>query len=386
MADVGSRHEDHDPAQIAALLDRELDPAERASAEAIVAVCPSCAALYDDLRSLARAAAALPTAQRTRDFRLTAADAARLSGTPREPVATTSRLTSEMTDPRTTAAHATHDPILVAALTDRSPTATDRAAAEALVAGCSLCAQLHADLIAIGAAARAMPTPARPRDFVLTPADAERLRPTGWRRLVAAFGTARDGFSRPLAVGLTTLGLAGLLVTTVPSILPMSSATSGGPSAAQDSSGGISSLPATVAGAAEGRASSAPAPLVPGASAIAAAPTGLPAGADGPPAVAAASQAPGAAATQAPAAAASNGYLGGLAAPPQTPLPQGTTTDAATKASGGVTNDVEAVGQDNNLASRTDSGASAPLILSGVLLLAGLGLFLLRWAVRRFGR
>jgi hypothetical protein len=316
---------------------------------------------------------------RTRDFRLTAADAARLSGTPGEPVATTSRLTSEMTEPRTTAAHATHDPILIAALTDRAPTATDRAAAEALVAGCSLCAQLHADLVVLGAAAKAMPTPARPRDFVLTPADAARLRPTGWRRFVAAFGTARDGFSRPIAVGLTTLGLAGLLVTTVPSLLPGSSATSGGPSAAQDSTGGPASLPATVAGAAEGRASSAAAPLVPAASAIADAPTGLPA-------AAAASQIPPAAASLAPAAAASNGYLGGLAAPPQTPLPQGTTTDAATKASGGVTNDVEAVGQDNKLASRTDAGASAPVILSGVLLLAGLGLFLLRWAVRRIGR
>jgi hypothetical protein len=371
VADAGGRHEDHDEARIAALLDRDLDPTERASAEAIVAVCPSCAALYGDLRSLARATATFPTTQRTRDFRLTVADAARLSGTPGEPVATTSRLTSEMTDPRTTAAHTTHDPILVAALTDRSPTATDRAAAEALVAGCSLCAQLHADLVALGAAARAMPTPARPRDFVLTPADAEHLRPTGWRRFVTAFGTARDGFSRPLAVGLTTLGLAGLLVTTVPSLLPVSSATSGGPSAAEDSSGGISSLPATVAGAAAGRASSVPGPLAPGASAIADAPTG-------PPAFAVASQAP--------AAAASNGYLGGLAAPPQTPLPQGTTTDAATKASGGVTNDVEAMGQDNNLASRTDSGASARLILSGVLLLAGLGLFLLRWTVRRSGR
>ncbi len=371
MADAVGRHEDHDPALIAALLDRELDPAERASAEAIVAVCPSCAALYDDLRSLARASQALPTVPRTRDFRLTAADAARLAGAQGEPVATTSRLTSEMTDPRTTAAHATHDPILIAVLTDRSPTATERAAAEALVAGCSLCAELHADLIALGAAARAMPTPARPRDYVLTPADAARLRPTGWRRLVGAFGTARDGFSRPLAVGLTTLGLAGLLVTTVPSILTVGSATSGGPSAAQDSTGGIASMPATVAGAAVGRASSVPAPLAPGAPAIADAPSG-------PPAFAAASAAP--------AAAASNGYLGGLAAPPQTPLPQGATSDGGAKASGGVTNDVEAVGEDNTLSSRTDAGVSAPLILSGVLLLAGLGLFLLRWAARRTGR
>src|SRR5206468_4581458 len=140
-----------------------------------------------------------------------------------------SRLTNEMTDPRTTAAHASHDPILVAALSDRSLTATERAVAEALVAGCSRCAELHADLVALGAAARAMPTPARPRDYLLTPADAVRLRPTGWRRVVGAFGTARDGFSRPLAVGLTTLGLAGLLVTTVPTILQgrVSSGTSG---------------------------------------------------------------------------------------------------------------------------------------------------------------
>ena len=376
MADAVGRHEDHDPAQIAALLDRELDPAERATAEAIIAVCPSCAALYDDLRSLARAAWALPTVPRTRDFRLTAADAARLTEVVGEPVAAASRLTNEMTDPRTTAAHATHDPILVAALTDRSLSVTERAEAEALVAGCSLCAQLHADLVALGAAARAMPTPARSRDYVLTPADAARLRPTGWRRVAGAFGTARDGFSRPLAIGLTTLGLAGLLVTAVPSILTVSSATSGGPSAAQDSSGGIASMPATVVGAAEGRASSVPAPLAPGASAIADAPSG-------PPFAVAAPSAAAAAASPAPAAAASNGYLGGLAAPPQTPIPQGAT---ATKTSGGVTNDVEPVGEDDNLASRADTGAPMPLILSGGLLLAGLGLFLLRWAARRTAR
>ena len=44
----------------------------------------------------------------------------------------------------------------------------------------------------------------------------------GWRRFVAAFGSPRDVFSRPLAVGLTTLGLAGLLLASAPSILPAS--------------------------------------------------------------------------------------------------------------------------------------------------------------------
>ena len=202
------------------------------------------------------------------------------------------------------------------------------------------------------------------------PGGAASSAPSG-RRVTAS--------AEPLAVGLTTLGLAGLLVTTVPSILPISGATSGGPSAAQDSSGGISSLPATVAGAAEGRASSVPAPVAPAASAIADAPSG-------PPFAAAAPSAAAAAVSPAPAAAASNGYLGGLAAPPQTPLPEGATTGGATKSSGGVTNDVEPVGEDNNLASRADTGASMPLILSGVLLLAGLGLFLLRWAARRTAR
>ena len=72
--------------------------------------------------------------------------------------------------------------------------------------------------------------------------------------------------------------------------------------------------------------------------------------------------------------------------PHPSPLPQGATTGGATKTSGGVTNDVEPVGADNDLSSRADTGASAPLILSGVLLLAGLGLFLLRWAARRSGR
>ena len=72
--------------------------------------------------------------------------------------------------------------------------------------------------------------------------------------------------------------------------------------------------------------------------------------------------------------------------PAADPAPQGATASGATKASGGVTNDVEPVGEDNDLASRADTGASMPLVLSGVLLLAGLGLFLLRWGARRTGR
>ena len=66
-------------------------------------------------------------------------------------------------------------------------------------------------------AQRALPTPSRPRDFHLTPAEARRLRPGGFRAVLAAIGSTRDAFSKPLAVGLTTLGLVGLLVGTMPS-------------------------------------------------------------------------------------------------------------------------------------------------------------------------
>ena len=88
------------------------------------------------------------------------------------------------------------------------------------------------------ALAAAVPTaalPARPRDYTLSDADAARLRPAGWRRWLAAIGTSRDAVTRPLAVGLTTLGLAGLLVATVPGALP--SAGSAGAAAAADRRG-----------------------------------------------------------------------------------------------------------------------------------------------------
>ena len=101
------------------------------------------------------------------------------------------RLTGDMTDPRAASAHAAHDTMLLAALGRRF---ADRARSETLprrwstAAGCvpppsptsSPCDRRRVS----------MPTPPRPRDYHLTPADAARLRPAGWRRWVAAFGVA----------------------------------------------------------------------------------------------------------------------------------------------------------------------------------------------------
>jgi hypothetical protein len=84
--------------------------------------------------------------------------------------------------------------------------------AEALLVACSGCAALRDDLAAIRGAMTSLPVPARRRDFRLTEADAARLRPSGWRRLVAWL-VAPGSTVRPLATGLATLGVVGLLLT-----------------------------------------------------------------------------------------------------------------------------------------------------------------------------
>ena len=120
-----------------------------------------------------------------------------------------------------TAAHGGHDRLLIAATVGRGALAVaPPSLARALLAACTECARLHADLLALALALPIATTPARPRDFTLTAADAERLRPRGLRRWLALIGTSRDTITRPLAIGFTTLGLAGLLVATVPGALP----------------------------------------------------------------------------------------------------------------------------------------------------------------------
>ena len=114
--------------------------------------------------------------------------------------------------------HARHDPLEVAAATDRG------ASLPAILRMCGRCLDLYSDLAVLTAAVPSAAIPRRPRDFRLTTADAARLRSRGWRRFLEAFGSARDEISRPIALGFATLGVAGLLLTAVPSILPMAGA------------------------------------------------------------------------------------------------------------------------------------------------------------------
>lgn len=129
--------------------------------------------------------------------------------------------------------HDRHDPLLVASFAAGDLVGTERDLAASLVDSCAACRALHDDLLSIARATAALPAAARPRDFRISPEQAARLRPRGWRGLVAAFASPRLALTRQLGVGLTTLGLAGLLVSALPSFPLGMASSAGAPPAAE---------------------------------------------------------------------------------------------------------------------------------------------------------
>lgn len=166
--------------------------------------------------------------------------------------------------------HDRHDPLLVAALAAGDLAATDRAHATELIETCLDCATLHDDLVAIARATATVPPPitTRPRDFRLSREQAARLRPSGWRRFVGAFGSPRFAFTKPLGVGLATIGLAGLLLGNVSlgsfggmsAAAPMAAASAG--SAESNQSGATRGIGDAAASAAPASAPAALGPVV----------------------------------------------------------------------------------------------------------------------------
>jgi hypothetical protein len=123
----------------------------------------------------------------------------------------------------------------------------------ATVGTCPACRALQIDLLTLQGAIRAAWAPRRTRDLRLTLADATRLERRRWRQLVGLIGGPLDALTRPLALSFTALGLAGLLLTTVPAVLPMG-ATGGASSAELDR--------ITVAAGSEAPTSQDPAPAI----------------------------------------------------------------------------------------------------------------------------
>jgi hypothetical protein len=158
--------------------------------------------------------------------------------------------------------HATHDLFVIAAAADRGADDAARSAARQQAATCTECSALLADLHAIRTNLSALPRElAVTRDFRISPERAAQLRGGGWRRLLERFSRAPS--LRPMASALTTLGVAGLVITVaLPTLLGGfggGAASTAGPAELQDQ-GSTGAAHAPAASAAPGNDSGAGAP------------------------------------------------------------------------------------------------------------------------------
>lgn len=266
-----------------------------------------------------------------------------------------------------------HDETLIARLAADDLTGQEAVEAHQLVASCPACAQLHADLRSIMAATAGLPAPRRSRDFQLTEADAARLRGTGLRRLLGRFGDPRLAFTRPLATGLVTLGIAGLVLAAAPSFLTF---------------GAAGAAPALTSGAGESQGSGQPLTGVYGAKSTAA-PSAIPGGVDASmpsPAASGAPEVPSAAGSAVPTSVPT--LASTSAAPSELNLGPATDTPTTAPSAAPATDQLP---PDNvpgaKIVDVTAPPAGPPplVLISVALLVVGIGLFLLRWVARRPG-
>jgi hypothetical protein len=245
-----------------------------------------------------------------------------------------------MTDRRS---HADHDLQLITAHAAGDLSGRDRDDASRLVAECPDCAQLHADLLVITRATHDLPRLVRSRDFRLSQQDAARLAPGAWRRFVALLAGPRFALARPLGAAFATLGLAGLLLASLPGVPLAGSAV--GP-AAQSAAPGDDSAAVTYG----------PAAAPPRPDTLGGAVTGE-----------------------------EERMSSGNPQPVEAPSLRSAGTHAGTAAGqgGGVDGAGAGGGTDAELAQQGPDTALA--ILSGSFLIVGVALFGLRWTARRLG-
>jgi hypothetical protein len=113
--------------------------------------------------------------------------------------------------------HRRHDRLLVARLAAGDSYPSEAAAAESLVAGCSECAELAADIRLLSRRTGELRTPRRPRDFRISAEQADRLRGSWFERLMR--GIAAPGWGtvlRPVAGAAFALGLMLMVVGALP--------------------------------------------------------------------------------------------------------------------------------------------------------------------------
>ena len=118
----------------------------------------------------------------------------------------------------TAGTHRDHDPILISAAAAADVNGRSLTETRWLLARCADCRLLAADLRAIAAATRQVPPVRRPRGFTIDPGAVGGMGRVRWRRLLGAMGGPRFGLAAPVGGALTALGLAGMLLTTVPAV------------------------------------------------------------------------------------------------------------------------------------------------------------------------
>ncbi|MHB8400033.1 MAG: hypothetical protein ACYDCI_14055 [Candidatus Limnocylindrales bacterium] len=153
--------------------------------------------------------------------------------------------------------HDQHDLDLIAGYSAGDLEGAERAAAEALVDRCPDCRLLVADLRAIAAATATLPTPPRRRDFRLSTEDARRA---GTRRWSPRRFFDRVGAIPSLGAGLAAIGLAGLLLASIPGSGTTSFGAATNESMPRSAAGAAAAPAAVAAPASSARATAAPAP------------------------------------------------------------------------------------------------------------------------------
>ena len=113
--------------------------------------------------------------------------------------------------------HRRHDRLLVTRFAAGDSYPSDEAEAKALVAGCSDCAELAADIRLLSMRAQELTAPRRPRDFRISAEQADRLRGNWFERLMR--GLAAPGWGtalRPMAGAAMAIGLMLVVIGSLP--------------------------------------------------------------------------------------------------------------------------------------------------------------------------
>ena len=111
-------------------------------------------------------------------------------------------------NPGTERAHETHDRLLVARFALGDALAPDEAAAvRALLAVCTLCDALVGELQVVQHATATSVAPRRPHAFLITPEQAQQLRPNAWQRFLGRLSAPRMTVLRPLAGASLAIGI-----------------------------------------------------------------------------------------------------------------------------------------------------------------------------------